>query len=295
MVVETTPSFLECLAATFDVEDADATTMARLQDKWAAAVDAWPALTADASRFVDHLAQLNPGGSDLAAIEALHWSDLLLACECLAGTARALVYIDATFGAGVEQVAKRVRGVVEPPEQFRRQLWTTLIEPRSGRAPRLAGYSGVGSLAAWLRVIAVRSARQSSAEARRGPEIADGAELGVGPADPELAYLKALYRDEFKRAFGDAAEALSTRERNLLRHAIIDGLNVDQIGRIYHVHRATAARQLDRARTRLRTETHRLLMQRLGVESSALRSLSRLVASQLDVSVRRVLTRPGPH
>lgn len=286
-------SFSNRLVSQLGFAGCDPADAARLDDKWAAAEDAWPGLVPDEHRFVERLGSLC-GDSDLAACEAMHWNDLVLATECLAGVTRAVSVLDAAFGPGVEQVARRTPGLGVPPDQFRRELWAELLEPRSDRAPRLAGYSGSGGLAAWLRVVAVRRARDLVARARKQPVGADDGELGVDPVDPELAYLKALYRDEFKRAFNDAAEGLSTRERNLLRHSIIDGLSIDQIGRIYHVHRATAARQLDRARTRLRSETRRLLMERLGVQPSMLRSLSRLVASQLDVSVRRVLAR-RPH
>ena len=289
-------SFSNRLVAELQLASCNAEALSSLEGKWEEAVAAWPGLSPDEGRFARRLGELcrQSDAGDLAACEALHWNDLLLATECLAGVARAVSHLDAGFGAGVEQVARRLPGLDVPADQFRRELWAELLEPRAGRAPRLAGYSGSGSLAAWLRVIAVRRARASLARAHTEPARTDDGELGVDPDDPELSYLKALYRDEFKRAFNDAAEALSARERNLLRHSIIDGLSIDQIGRIYHVHRATAARQLDRARTRLRSETRRLLMQRLGVQPSMLRSLSRLVASQLDVSVRRVLAR-RPH
>ena len=40
----------------------------------------------------------------------------------------------------------------------------------------------------------------------------------------------------------EAFAALESRERNLLRYALGDGLSVDAIGTLYRVHRATAAR-----------------------------------------------------
>jgi len=287
-------SFSNRLFDQLGIANRDPAIASMLDDKWAEARRAWPGLEPDEGRLIARLSEQCGDADGLVLCEGLHWSELVLALECLAGEARAVSHLDATFGPGVEQVVRRLPDLNVPADQFRRELWTELLEPRADRAPRLAGYSGSGGLAAWLRVVAVRRAREQVARANKEPTAPDDGELGVDPEDPELAYLKALYRDEFKRAFNDAAEALSTRERNLLRHSIIDGLNIDQIGRIYHIHRATAARQLDRARTRLRSETRRLLMQRLGVKPSMLRSLSRLVASQLDVSVRRVLAR-RPH
>ena len=174
------------LVAELNIADCDRADAVRLDDKWAAAVDAWPGLAPDEHRFVARLVALC-GADGLAACEALHWNDLVLATECLAGGARAMAALDATFGPGVEQVARRTPGVGVPADQFRRELWAELLEPRSDRAPRLAGYSGSGGLAAWLRVVAVRRARDLVARARKEPVGADDGELGVDPVDPELA------------------------------------------------------------------------------------------------------------
>jgi len=47
--------------------------------------------------------------------------------------------------------------------------------------------------------------------------------------------LKTRYRAEFKLAFADAVEALSFRDRNLLKYAFGDGLASDEIASIYGV------------------------------------------------------------
>jgi RNA polymerase sigma-70 factor (ECF subfamily) len=75
----------------------------------------------------------------------------------------------------------------------------------------------------------------------------------------------------------------------LLKYHYVDGFSIDKICAIYTVHRATAARWLGAAREALAVETHRLLGTRLGVSPSELRSIARLVESQLDLSIRRLL------
>jgi hypothetical protein len=44
------------------------------------------------------------------------------------------------------------------------------------------------------------------------------ARLVEDDSDPELDYLKALYREDFRAAFAEALGDLASRERNLLRY-----------------------------------------------------------------------------
>jgi RNA polymerase sigma-70 factor (ECF subfamily) len=107
--------------------------------------------------------------------------------------------------------------------------------------------------------------------------------------EPWLAQLKQGYAKEFKEAFDQAMCGLEPRERNLLRQNVIDGLSIDEIGSLYGVHRATAARWLAKIRMALLEQTRRGLMQRLRVDETELDSMMRLARSQLHVSIHRFL------
>lgn len=78
-----------------------------------------------------------------------------------------------------------------------------------------------------------------------------------------MEHLKQLYRGEFRVAFDAALETLTPRERNLLRHQFVDHLNLDQIGALYQVHRATAWRWLTRAHKWVFDHTREAMMQQL--------------------------------
>ena len=119
-------------------------------------------------------------------------------------------------------------------------------------------------------------------------------DFAASTLDVELEYFKQLYRHEFKSAFQEALDSLQRRQRNLLRHQIVDGLNVTQIGRIYHVSRSTAARQLTDARQTLIRRTRECLLGRLQVGSSEMHSIMRIIESRLDISVRRMLQPESP-
>jgi RNA polymerase sigma-70 factor (ECF subfamily) len=107
--------------------------------------------------------------------------------------------------------------------------------------------------------------------------------------DPEMDYLRSRYADEFRAAFVTALGALPTRERNVLRLHLLDGLNVDRIGQLYDVHRATAARWLAHAREELFRHTRDTLRKELGLTQTEFASIVRLVRSELDVSICRIL------
>src|SRR5262249_6529246 len=106
----------------------------------------------------------------------------------------------------------------------------------------------------------------------------------------ELRYMKTLYGAEFREAFAQAMATLKPREQNLLRQHHVDGLTIDQLGQLYHVHRATAARWLGKARSSLLAQTRRSFMKRIRLSHSQFDSVLGLVQSQLVISFRRLFT-----
>lgn len=90
-----------------------------------------------------------------------------------------------------------------------------------------------------------------------------------------------------RRLFETAIGALPARDRTLLRLNLVDGLTIDELARMYQMHRATAARQLEHARGAVATATRLHLA--ATVPPDELEEVARLVASQLDLSLSRVL------
>ena len=107
--------------------------------------------------------------------------------------------------------------------------------------------------------------------------------------DPELGYLKRLYRSEFKDAFQTAVAALPARDRLVLRQSVLDSLGIDALAKLHHVHRATCARWLETARAAILATTQKILIERLELSRDELQSVIRLISSKLDVSLTRVL------
>jgi RNA polymerase sigma-70 factor (ECF subfamily) len=253
---------------------------------------AWPDVSLPDDAFVAFLgARLPPTEPLDTALASAQAEDLFLACACLRGDPRALEAFDRLYLAHVPSFLSSLResdGFLEEAAQVLRER---LLVGHGGGGPQLAEYAGRGSLQGWLRVTSVRCAlnlRESEKRHRPSDTPLEPEMLGV-EGDPELAYLKARYRTEFEAAFKAAMRSISARDRSLLRFYVVDRLNIEQIGAIHGVHRATVARWIADTRRRILEEAHRQIRDRLNVSGTELESLQRLVRSQLDVSIAGIL------
>ena len=105
--------------------------------------------------------------------------------------------------------------------------------------------------------------------------------------------MKRTYSSEFKAAFGEALGGLGAREQTLLRYHHVDGLNIDEIGAIYRVHRVTAFRWLEKAKELLVKSTLEKLRARLKLDPGELDSVLRMIRSQIHLSLVRHLGGPS--
>lgn len=261
----------------------------RLEDIVASARAAWPALDLDDVAFVEHLGSLSAG--DLETwLDQLRVDDAYLAFGCARGDAASLEAFERVHAPEMRALAERLlpgAGAQEVVQKLSEQL----LVATGTRPPGIARYAGQGRLRAWLRVTTVREAVRARKKAGLETPAEEQALQAVGTegADPELRYMRELYKAQFREAFSDALAALTPRERTLLRYTVIDGLTVDRVGAIYRVHRATAARWVAKARERLISETRRALMQRLAVGAPEQESILRMIRSDLDLSIRSFL------
>lgn len=218
-----------------------------------------------------------------------HVADLYLACGCAQQEPAALATLERVTMPIVE---RGLRGLTvdrrRDAMQLLREQMLVAVDGRAG----IAAYDGRAPLAIWLRVCATRLGMRQASRDRRSAELEEDAQLehlAPGVPDPQLAYLKQHYGVQFRAAFGEAVAGLAPRERNLLRHAVIDGLGIDQIAAIYHVHRATAARQLAQARAALVEATRERMRAALRISEPELESILRMIMS--DVTLRQELAR----
>lgn len=266
-----------------------------LQERLARVLDAargsWPGVELDGARFVGHLARLLAGEASVEDVEKLSLSDVYLARAAADGLPAALKAFEARFLPEVDAAVARLKLPPMGLDEVRQLLRQRMLVGSAEAPARLAAYPGTGPLSGWVRAAALWLALDWQRQ-RSGQAQADDGDLSVLMApgdDPELAYLKTTYRAEFNASFTAALAALEPRQRNFLRLKYLDGLSIDQLGALYGVHRSTAARWVVGAQESLLQETRRLLTERLKLTRSQLDSVLRLISSQLDVSLSRLL------
>jgi RNA polymerase sigma-70 factor, ECF subfamily len=92
-----------------------------------------------------------------------------------------------------------------------------------------------------------------------------------------------LFQEALNRAIGE----LPSRERNVLRMHLVGRCNIDQIGTIYSVHRATVARWLWVTRQNLFDSVRaQLRAQEPDLTDEGFDSVAGMVQSQLDLSLK---------
>jgi RNA polymerase sigma-70 factor (ECF subfamily) len=253
----------------------------------------WPELELDEPGFVAHVAR-GLGGSDLIGeLDELHAPDLWLAWGCTVGDKDALQSFDREILSQVGMLIGRMSPTPQLVDEVRQQLrHKLLLATRPGERPRIADYAGRGPLQAWVRVAATRAAIDylRSAGVRSGAEVEPDDLSSPGGSDGlEVDYLKERYRPQFKAAFQAALRELDSEQRNVLRLHVVEGLNIDEIGALFKVHRSTVARWIAAARRQVLAAARSKLADELGLSAPEFDSLAGIVRSQLDLSVANIL------
>jgi RNA polymerase sigma-70 factor (ECF subfamily) len=288
--------FLEALAEPLaDGLDRDALGVA-LDGLIQRARNAWPGVAIDESAFVAHVARhVAVDTVDVPAfVDSLRAEDLFLAWSAGRGDRSALDAFEARYFVDVMPALARVLRSTAAKDEVEQRLRERLFVARPGEEPAVWSYAGRGDLRSWTRVAIARTALNL---ATRGPRDTPGDEMLFDALpdtadDPEIGHLRERCRAEVREAFQVGVRSLEARERNLLRHAFLDGLGIDAIGGLYGVHRATAARWLSSARAKLLEALRADLQQRLKLDPDEMESLLRWAQSGIDISLERCFAAP---
>jgi RNA polymerase sigma-70 factor (ECF subfamily) len=257
-----------------------------------AARGAHPELELDPTDVARELGRLLERTSDPAlSLADVRLTDLYLALGCVRGRADALAAFEEQVLGRLDAVIAGAGASAERVEEVKQRLREKLFVHRPDRPAKISAYHGRGSLRNWVKVVAVRETLLVLEKDMRHVDHDDDqleASLEV-ERDPELAFVKQQYRGEFKLSFAEALASLTSRDRTALRLQHVDRLTLDQTAVALNVHRATIARWNTRIRTALLERTREALGRRLKVGHGELDSIIRLIQSNLDVSVRRLL------
>lgn len=261
---------------------------------------AWPDLAIDGKDLVEFVARGLSEDLAEAALDGLRPTDLYLACACAKNAPGAVAAFDRDFMREVDIALARMRigaaRLNDVKQLVRQRLFVgggTAGLPTS--AGKISEYGGRGDLRRWVRSVAVRTCLNELRKGKREVLVDDDhliAQHATSGDDPEVDYMKRTYSEQFKQAFGDSLAKLGAREQTLLRYHHVDGLNIDEIGAIYRVHRVTAFRWIEKAKDQLVKGTMEILRDRLKLPANELESVLRMIRSQIHLSLVRQLGGP---
>jgi RNA polymerase sigma-70 factor (ECF subfamily) len=262
---------------------------------------AWPQLGLDARHVVEFIARQATAELAEAGLDGLRPADLYLAAACACQMPAALAAFDRDYMREVDIALARMR-IGSPRLQDVKQLVRQRLFVGGGTAGaptsagKIAEYGGRGDLRRWVRSVAVRTCLNELRRGKREVLVDDEqliAQHAIAADDPEVEYMKRTYAEEFRAAFGAALGQLGARDQTLLRYHHVDGLNIDEIGAIYRIHRVTAFRWLEKAKELLVRSTLETLRARLKLPASELDSVLRMIRSQIHLSLIRHLGGPS--
>lgn len=257
-----------------------------------AARAAWPELDVPEASFVARLGACADGS--LEAARSLQLGDLYLALAAQTGASEAL--------RGIEAVLRRVSAGLERRGIAHAEVQDVIADVRSDQlvapaeaAPGIARYAGRASLERWFIVIAARMLQRARRRTGR-IETQDTEQLAaaiVMPSDLERLAVRDEAKQALARALQHAVAELDATQRTLLRLHVNDGVSIDDVARLYGIHRATAARRLERARRELASATRRELARDLALSPWEVDSLIREVRSSFRSLVGAYLAADG--
>lgn len=255
-----------------------------IEDAVSRAQRAWPSIQLPRRIVTRYFEERVPESA-----ESPHGADVFLCCASLEHVPAALRALDERLER-VAHAALSPRAALEAHKADIMQTVRVELLVRDAQAvPKLAQYRGRGPLDAWLRVVVLRRALNYAATVPRDTLVTDSFLEGViGPPSqgaPDIAYLKATHRPEVMAALNSALQRLSPRELAVIRLHLFEDLSLDEIGKLYGVHRTTTFRWYERARTSVFDSVFKTLNETLSLTNSELMSLLRAVVSGIDLTV----------
>ncbi len=251
----------------------------------------WPSVHLGFEAFRSHCREVL--GPDPAPETLAFGADLYLCCACAARDPQAAL----TFERETTSTARNAIARIQRDPEFVTETLRVLLDKLLYAAdPGVKSYSAKGPLQAWAGVAAARTAidrwRARRLSWTRHVDLGDY--FGSGGSGLESSLTKARYHEAFQRALQHALAALSPQDRNLLRMHVLDRCSIDQIGRAYSVHRATAARWLERARTKVREAVREeLCLEHARLTDSEFMSIAHLMGGELELTLATDMNEPA--
>lgn len=253
-----------------------------MQQAYADGQLAWPTVKASYEAFGLHVRRAVGKAPDWEW--QIHAGDLYLCCACALGDRDATRLLDTQILPRAAKAIARIESdasfVDEALQILRHKLFV-------GPDAKISVYSGRGSLTAWLRVTATRVALDGlrAMGAQRAQQVDLQDRMAQPSVNPLNDLVKSRYAEAFQEALRIAIRELSVRDRNLLRLRLVGHCGIDQLGQMYRVHRATAARWLKAAHTRVFDSVREQLRARFQLSDDEFDQMALDMQSRLELSL----------
>jgi RNA polymerase sigma-70 factor, ECF subfamily len=153
------------------------------------------------------------------------------------------------------------------------------------RVSKLRSYTGVGSLAGWLRAVMARAYIDIYRRGRRTVSLEEEeefTEIAAAPEDPGIQVDPRL-----EEATAEVLGALAAEDRFLLASYFLDGNSLADVARMLGVHESTASRRVEKVTSALRKGIRESLQRRGMTRGEAEEALEADVRDlQIDVGKR---------
>jgi RNA polymerase sigma-70 factor, ECF subfamily len=254
----------------------------QMRQAYADGQQAWPPVKLSYEAFAAHVRRAVGKAPDWEWNR--HAGDLYLCCACARGEREATRLLDTQILPRAAKAIARIESdahfVDEAVQILRHKLFV-------GPDAKISVYSGRGSLTAWLRVTATRVALDGlrALGAQRAQQVDLQDRMAQPSVNPLNDLVKSRYAEAFQEALRTAIRELSVRDRNLLRLRLVGHCGIDQLGQMYRVHRATAARWLNAAHTRVFDSVREQLRTRFQLSDDEFDQMALDMQSRLELSL----------
>ncbi len=229
------------------------------------------------------------GSAEPVGLDGEHRDDVVLAAACVGKVVPAIAELETRAIAPALHDVRTKRLAGDALDDIAQLARLRLLV---GPPPAITGYQGRGSLAAFVRTLVFRIA----IDQRRGiREVADDGTAGLIDqlgTDPELALMRERYAGDLGEALTTAWRALAAHDRFVLGLELQQRLGIDEIARVYAVHRTNATRRLASARAALVAGVRTALREKLGISDSTLDSILRLLTTSTRWSALPAFVEP---
>jgi RNA polymerase sigma-70 factor (ECF subfamily) len=245
-------------------------------------------------------------------IEKLQADDLCLIVACEEGNEKAWSDLVERFSTTVRSAARSASANEVGADDLAQSIWAELhgLRRRVDGQPagKLAYYSGIGSLAGWLRAVVAQLAIDQHRKQSRLVQTEEDADFdriiqnGQDHCDwsgreavlnPEVETSQKIAGAEMQAALSRAIKKLSAEDRLLVKLYYFDGLRLRQAGMVLGVHEATASRRLTRIQSDLRQIVQTILIDEKGWTRSETDAAFSELAVHLQTDIEPLLAADG--